>query len=307
VNICNIETDISDHCNLKCANCSHHSPYVTKGFYEIEQFKNDIDKASDYLSCNWFKLLGGEPLLNTHIFDYVNHLHVSEICKNIAIFTNGILLNKVSAELLTSVDCVVVSRYPGNETYTKLVKDNIEYAREHTRVIHNYYDKFEAQEFTNKNTDQDLIKKIFDRCKLRYECNAIYKGYFYKCMACQRKKDFLRANNLDSKDVTDPGVDGVKIDSPNFHEKLIKYYYSDTPLNACAYCTGSSGKDVPHVNKLTKPAEKIQEVVDMNKLNTPAIHETDDIKYLMTPITGKRRNIVRKFKDNDGLEHDIVL
>ncbi len=305
MNICNIETDITDHCNLTCSNCSHHSPYVTKGFYDIKQFQHDIDKSSEFLSCNWFKLLGGEPLLNESISEYVTHLRRSDICKNIAIFTNGILLNRVSVDLLMSVDCVVVSRYPGNTSYTNLVKKNVDQARKHVKVIHNFYDKFEAQEFTHENDDKELVKKIFDRCRLRYECNAIYKGHFYKCMACQRKYDFLKANNIEYNILSDPSVDGVAIHEPEFTKRFMKYYYSDVPLAACRFCTGSSGKDVAHINKLQKPEQFVTDVVCPEKLKQPPVSQTKDFNKIFSTPTNKLNKSFEEFIDNDGVVHKL--
>lgn len=304
--ISNIETDITDHCNLSCADCSHHSPYITKGFYDINQFERDINTIAHRVQCEWFKILGGEPLLNTNIEQYIDILRSSGICNKIAIFTNGTLLHRVSIDTFKDVDCVVVSRYPGTGKYKNLITTNVERLREHVDVIHNYYDTFEAQNFLTVNDSVELVQQIFDRCKLRYECNAIYKGYFYKCIACQRKGQFLSKHGVNDLKLSDPAVDGISIYADNFTEQFIKYYYSNEPLYACRYCTGSSGRDVAHSNKLTKPSTAVNDVICKDKLKLPPVCESQSISFLQADIISRTTSVSgREFIDNDGLSHDI--
>jgi organic radical activating enzyme len=303
IKINNIETDIADHCNLSCKNCSHHSPYAVKGFYSIEDFKKDVNTVSKSVNCNWFKLLGGEPLLNKTFYEYSKILKDSNICDKVALFTNGILLGKYKKELYKDFDCIVVSRYPGSENYKKLILKNIDDLKNYVKIIHNYYDEFEEQEFLQKNDNKKLVQDIYDRCKLRYECNTIYKGYFFKCIASQRKGDFLKSNGIVDNKLFDKNTDGVNIHSKDFLSKFLKYYYSDKPLYACQYCTGSCGKDVPHESKKNKNIPyKIEDILSIDKLKEPPIKLLNNIQFLQPNI--KTRSIdYQTIVDNDGILH----
>ena len=303
IKINNIETDIADHCNLKCKNCSHHSPYAVKGFYSIEDFENDVNQISKKINCNWFKLLGGEPLLNKNFYLYSEILKKSKICDKVALFTNGILLGKFKKELYKNFDCIVVSRYPGSENYKNLILKNIEELKDTVKVIHNYYDEFEEQEFLQKNTNKKLVQQIYDRCKLRYECNTLYKGYFFKCIASQRKGDFLKSNGIIDKKLFDKNTDGVYIYDSNFLSNFIKYYYSDKPLYACQYCTGSCGKDVPHEREKNKNIPKeIDKILSKEKLSLPPLKIENNIQFLQ-PNINSRSISYETVIDNDGILH----
>jgi organic radical activating enzyme len=303
IKINNIETDIADHCNLKCKNCSHHSPYAVKGFYSIEDFKNDVNQISKKINCNWFKLLGGEPLLNKNFHLYSEILKESKICDKVALFTNGILLGKFNKKLYKDFDCIVVSRYPGSENYKNLILKNIEELKDTVKVIHNYYDEFEEQEFLQKNTNKKLVQQIYDRCKLRYECNTLYKGYFFKCIASQRKGDFLKSNGIIDKKLFDKNTDGVYIYDSNFLSNFIKYYYSDKPLYACQYCTGSCGKDVPHEREKNKNIPKeIDKILSKEKLLLPPLKVENNIQFLQ-PNINSRSISYETVIDNDGILH----
>ena len=303
IKINNIETDIADHCNLKCKNCSHHSPYAVKGFYSLEDFKNDVNQISKKINCNWFKLLGGEPLLNKNFYLYSKILKESEICDKVALFTNGLLLGKFDKKLYKDFDCIVVSRYPGSENYKNLILKNIEKLKDTVKIIHNYYDEFEEQEFLQKNANKKLVQQIYDRCKLRYECNTLYKGYFFKCIASQRKGDFLKSNGIIDEKLFDKNTDGVYIYDSNFLSNFIKYYYSDKPLYACQYCTGSCGKDVPHEREKNKNIpEKIDKILSKEKLLLPPLKIENNIQFLQPNI--KNRSIsYETVIDNDGILH----
>jgi organic radical activating enzyme len=301
--ICNIETDITDHCNLTCAECSHHSPYISKGVYPLDQFEKDVNTFAESVQCEWFKILGGEPLLNRELSSYIDALQTSGICKKIALFTNGTLLHRVDPQVFQHIDCLVVSRYPGSDKYTEHVRSNVEKFRDILPVVHNYYDMFEAQNFLEANESPELVQQIFDRCKLRYECNAIYKGKFYKCMACVRKEEFLGKYNVRDEKLSSTG-DGISLYGENLTRRFLEYYYSTTPLAACRFCTGSSGKDIPHSNKLTPPKACIHDVVCPDKLRGPPLHQTAGINNIRSNIITRSPAVSSQtFTDNDGLDH----
>jgi len=305
--ISSLETDVADHCNLKCKHCAHHSPYLSRSFYSVSEFEKDIKSASAVLHSEWFKVIGGEPLLNKDLFQYIEIIKKYNISDNIAIFTNGILLDRVGDNVLDSINVLSVSEYPLTPILNEKIKSNILNVRKsypNLTVIHNYYDTFDAQEFTKKNDDGQLVKKIWDRCKLRFECNTIYRGYFSKCIVARRKRDFLlEANCVEDYDALNTlESDNCNLHTPNLRERFLKYYFSDTPLDTCKWCVGSCGKSVPHRQNTDRHIEHntISDVIDVDAINKPSLITQDRYPHV-SPIT--RQPKYSTIVDSDGIHH----
>jgi len=293
----NLESDITDHCNLKCENCSHHSPFIKKGEYDVEEFERDIKAFSKYVNSEWYKLLGGEPLLNKKLQLYIDTIKRYNISKKIAIFTNGVLLEKVDKQVLESVDCISVSVYP-----TRYKADIQAIVRElqsqiKTTFLVNEVNTFEQQDFLQENTDKKLLSHIWDNCKIKLECNAIYRGYFSKCMTSFRKKEFLKKFNVHTN--LDPNIFGCAIHQEDFKRRFLEYYYSNKMLDPCRWCTGSSGKDIQHSQVASNyvPSNSITEIINIDrKINI------NDPQFCKPSIITRTLN-VKSFVDIDGIHH----
>lgn len=297
--ISNIETDIADHCNLACSHCSHHSPFIRPSFYQLEEFERDINILKNYVRCDWFKILGGEPLLNRNFKQYIDAIRRSNISDNIALFTNGVLLDKIDHASLDELDCLYVSIYPTK--YQKRVIESIQRIKNSMPglVIHTrYVDTFEAQEFLAKNTNEKLVNRIWNACKIRYECNAVYRGYFIKCMTSYRKEQFLKRVGQSSDELNKDSY-GCSLVGPELKTRLFNYIFSNTPLTSCSWCVGSCGKDVKHEQRsdLINIPATVNDVLDFDKLGKP--HEV----YLKPPSIFTRQAGYKTYVDIDGITH----
>lgn len=99
-----IEYHLVDSCNLKCAGCSHYSSLLDKLTYpQLNDIINDLtflkSKIGDTITR--LKLLGGEPLLHPQICECLIAIRNIFQNANIAIITNGLLLNKMSEQFYT--------------------------------------------------------------------------------------------------------------------------------------------------------------------------------------------------------------
>ena len=58
-----IEVHIAEHCNLNCKYCCHFSCIAEKEFYDLDKFKQDMNRMSHVLNKQLMdlQLLGGEP------------------------------------------------------------------------------------------------------------------------------------------------------------------------------------------------------------------------------------------------------
>lgn len=88
-----LETHVTHSCNLKCKNCSH---YCDIGYYAPIDHRSKIESIKEWsqkIVIDKFAILGGEPLLESQVTDYIES--VAKCFKNAErrLVTNGLLLH----------------------------------------------------------------------------------------------------------------------------------------------------------------------------------------------------------------------
>ena len=71
----NFEVHLIDSCNLNCKGCVHFAPLAKpSSFYPLEEFEKEIKRLSELFGgrFGWIHIMGGEPLLNPNINDYLD-------------------------------------------------------------------------------------------------------------------------------------------------------------------------------------------------------------------------------------------
>lgn len=89
-----LETHVSDICNLKCRGCMHFSNIATKAnFPDLEDFHRDFKRLAE-LFTNIFiiRLMGGEPLMNPKLPEYIRIVRSHFPAAEIRIVTNALLV-----------------------------------------------------------------------------------------------------------------------------------------------------------------------------------------------------------------------
>lgn len=99
-----VELHISDKCNLNCKGCTHFSPLFDEIGAVLEKKMNDI-KMLKGLFSDIFRVdvLGGEPLLNPELKDYVIELRKELPNSFIQIYTNGLLIPQLDDDVLKTI------------------------------------------------------------------------------------------------------------------------------------------------------------------------------------------------------------
>lgn len=111
-----IELHTVDFCNLNCKGCAHFSPLFEKKIPDFNIRIRDLFLLKE-LFCRilMVSLLGGEPLLNPELHQYLIEARKYFPNEEIQIITNGILLLKVDDKLLKIISenriTVVISEY----------------------------------------------------------------------------------------------------------------------------------------------------------------------------------------------------
>jgi hypothetical protein len=199
-------------------------------------------------------LLGGEPLLHPDILSMIAVVRESGISDQVEVWTNGLLLWRMSDEFWKAVDGVTVSVYPGKEMTPRQVRTCHKKARRHgTMLKMAIADEFRESYSEVGTNDVSLIKKLYRTCWL-LNCHQIEKGFFFKCAP-----SVFLPRVLNTK-FRSPLIDGIKIvDSPSFGEELRAFLDSPYPLASCKHCLGSVGKKISHSQVRRSEWRQLQE------------------------------------------------
>lgn len=182
-----IVINISNCCNLKCKYC-----YANQGNYEsVDQLmsKESADKIIKFISnknptvINRLVLFGGEPFLNTPIFEYLI-IEFSKICNinRIETVTNGTVLNdsvkkiiqKYNPFITVSLDSTEKINYylRGEGTFKKIITF-IDYLKSIS------YDNYEvACTYTHIHEIEEISKKdlelYFKKLNVKFKINDVF-------------------------------------------------------------------------------------------------------------------------------------
>lgn len=245
------------------------APLEEKGFINLEDTISSLNILKKYVHCDVIRLLGGEPTLNPALNKIVDEIRKIGIANNISIPTNGILLNKLSDDILEKIDIIEISNYNYSDEKTNKIIEWCEEKKEKYNNIKFYmymYDAFREPCSIQKNKDKNLIKKIYDTCIIahKWQCFNVYNNYFFKC-----PEAMALCKNIDELQVE---ANSVHItDSKELEEKIKEYINNKEPIPACSYCLGTTGKKFK-TEQITK--EKYLNFADKN------INDLLDQKFL---------------------------
>jgi organic radical activating enzyme len=90
-----VEFYITNVCNLTCDNCNRFNNHKFKGWQAWNDYKDIYAKWSENIELNTITLLGGEPLLNPTIIDWIKGLCELWPTTQLELLTNGYRLNEV--------------------------------------------------------------------------------------------------------------------------------------------------------------------------------------------------------------------
>jgi organic radical activating enzyme len=256
-----LEYNVAHHCNLRCDHCDHLSPFFNvkedaayNSSISVDYFARELALLAPHVHTEKFLILGGEPLLQPRILEFLGHLRASGITDKIVLVTNGFLLARQPDELFQSVDKITISHY----TSQPLAEDIIESIRARCDAAGVELEIFRQPRFSmsvvgQKNQDMEQVDNIFQTCTVAWSqrCYAIQDGYIYRCSRApflgyrlfqegKVERDFHKEDGL------------LLVDSIDFGQRAKAYFESTKPLKSCEFCLGSVGKRVEH-RQIAKP------------------------------------------------------
>lgn len=225
---------ISEHCNLNCTKCDHFSPLAYEKFYDLKDFKKDIERLS-HLSkgdINKIAIEGGEPLLNPDVIEYIKITRDNFPKTNIVIITNGILLNKMNEEFWIALKenniTLEITKYPINVDYEKIkikAKEeniNLKMLNEVLKTSHKVPLDMEGKQNAVEN---------FVNCWHANSCVFLKNGKLYTCTIAPNIEHFNKFFNKDLKLKEDDGIDIYKAQSMG---EILAFLAR--PISFCKYC-----------------------------------------------------------------------
>lgn len=229
-----LETHIINKCNLNCVGCSHFSNIIDNedAGVDIEIFRNDFKRLGELFDHIFMiRLMGGEPLLNERVAEYLEIVREYFPMTNLKLLTNGLLIPdmpdgvlKRIAETNTIFD---ISSYPP----TLKIKEKIEKKAFKFGIVCEFSEpiiRFHKR-FNLYGTSEPC--KTFAECSSNI-CTFLRNGKIAACPAAFTVDSVNKRFNTDI-DVTSDRLDIYQAGITA--EDILKHIL--TPMKSCCYCS----------------------------------------------------------------------
>lgn len=231
-----IEVNINKDCNLNCKGCDHFAPVAYPDTLELDIFERDMKRLSEVMAGHIHRiiLLGGEPLLNVQLLDYVRIARRYMPTTEVFIATNGTLLGRMGDEFWTALKesrtGLMVTKYPVKLDY-EVLKEKVE----EKGVLWEYLGSSESGRTLwhfplDLSGGQDAMDS-FIHCANANSCHTLERGRLYTCSIAPNVKAF---NQYFGKNIPLTDKDGIDIHRAKDAEEILKFLAS--PINFCRYC-----------------------------------------------------------------------
>lgn len=259
-----IESMIIRPCNLSCQGCTTFSDLKWTGYTSWEQGKSEIKPWLTRLQFESWGVMGGEPLMNPDLKNWLRGIRDLMPKTQIRIVTNGLLLNKhrwivdllhelgnstlkISYHLPDSqVDQEIefiqkrfewkpVTEYGINRWLTDNdYRFQIARPAQFIRTFRGTYD--------NMMPHDSLPSESFDLC-VQKRCPMMYKGIIYKCGTAGLTPDLLERFNYPNRTMWEPFINtGLSHDCSD--DELTRFVQNfGHPHKICRQCPTSNNKE----------------------------------------------------------------
>lgn len=235
VDIPHLETDVTQACQLSCVACNHAVPlYRKRGptSASVSTVDHDLSTLARVLRADAWGALGGEPLLHKDITEILRVARRSGVADRIEVWSNGLLLPRMTDEFWRSFDRLVLSVYEGKHTDESLrwitercQEANVELHVKDERVDRNFMTLLEPVPTEPRET-----KRKFKHCFFRHFSRVANDGFFFTCCCAPHLPVLLQDQSF--------GTDGIPITDDMAWVDVYDYLNRVEPLGACTICAG---------------------------------------------------------------------
>lgn len=281
-----LELHVSNHCNLHCRGCSHLSPLESPSFIDLNKTIKSLNLLKRHLHCKTIRLLGGEPTLNPILAKVVEEIKKIGIADEISLPTNGILLERITDDILKNLNIIEISNYNYSPKKQEKIIEWVKSIKSkyNIRVIIYMYKYFREPYSTKKNLNMEQVKKIYESCIVanKWQCFNVYEDYIFKCPEALALSKHIKNETFEKN--------GLRItEESDFEENLKKYLFNKDNLSSCQYCLGTVGRlfniEQVSVEKYKKLSERpITELIDNSFLELCLNEDIGDLNTVKDVI-----------------------
>ncbi|MCL2131481.1 MAG: radical SAM protein [Lentimicrobiaceae bacterium] len=228
---------LADHCNLNCRGCDNFSPLSPEVFADIAVFERDCARIAQLSKgrVQEIQLLGGEPLMNPQVIDFMQVARKHFPSVNIKLVSNGVLLLKQKEAFWNACRQnaieIVVTKYPINIDY-----EAIKQLAERQGVKFRFYGSTAEVAKTMQCMPLDLSGKqnacdSFLRCSSANRCVSMDNGRIYTCSLIPYIKYFNAHFGQNLPVTEDDFMDIYKAENM---EEILKFLCRPMPF--CRFC-----------------------------------------------------------------------
>ncbi|WP_289181457.1 radical SAM protein [Helicobacter japonicus] len=273
------------NCSLKCKNCANFSPYLAKmiPFYPYEEICADIEEITKHTQIKNMQLQGGEFFLHPNATQILEYVAGNPRIHRITIATNATIVPKDSILSLIKESGKIRLRLSNYGEANHKSAQKLESTLTQWKIpywIHCYASGdgnwVDCGGKSVKRLKESVVQKIFKECIFGQcgGCLTMENGFISKCsravvahlvqgFALGKNDGILvrqNAQRIFSAYNVANGGGGVELPAFSF-DTLQNFLASQTPLQACYYCYGTSGQEIPAGVQLSKE--------ELNFINTP--------------------------------------
>jgi MoaA/NifB/PqqE/SkfB family radical SAM enzyme len=236
---------VTDHCNLNCAGCEHFSPLAEEKYLDAGIFERDCSQLNKLIrgiggggidcGIEYLGILGGEPLLHPNINRFMEISRKYFPQGQIAIVTNGILLDKQpdtfwQACKQNTID-IVISVYPVKINHSTIKEKAVQFG---VKIIYwgdpiNMTKDWRKLRIDLKGSRNPVLSN--NLCYASNACFQLVDGKLYKCWRIAYIQYFNTAFNQKLEVTKNDYIDIFKV--KNIKEILKKLR---KPFPFCRYC-----------------------------------------------------------------------
>jgi hypothetical protein len=253
-------------CNLSCTGCTNYSDYNTKGIVTWRQAKEWVVPWLDRVSIPDIGIIGGEPLLNSEIDQWIIGLRNLLPSSQIRFTTNGVLLTKKKHILQTISDAgnavIKISVHQPQDFYTQEIlncvfgftswKPIVEHGinrwvgPNNVKLQINFPEKFIKTykgSFKNMLPHSNNPEESFKIC-VQKQCPLLLDGALYKCSSIALLTRVLDDWAISDRDPWQPYLDYQGILPDCSARDLENFLYNfGKPENICSMCPTEHEQD----------------------------------------------------------------
>jgi hypothetical protein len=247
---------VAEHCNLGCYSCNHFSQLAKPEFANLETTERDLKRLSELSSGNipLIYLVGGEPLLNPQLPDFMRIARLYFPNSRVQIITNGLLLLAQNDFFWESV-----KKYNIVMTPTKYPGINWEKIEERARSFGYQFDYFDfsgnsekaSRKFCLDLSGNQNAKKSFKQCCMAACTVALQNGRLATCSFVFNMRHF---NSYFNKNIPVTDSDSIDIYTAKTMQEIVDFVNKPIPL--CRFCKSMGEEIVGGWRKTEKSIEE---------------------------------------------------